>query len=219
MSYKYEGSKYRSTREMNFADVAKMVREELKKEFSSCVFSVTMQRYSGGRSLHISLMSSPFVAFNDDAKYMQCNQYSLLEGYERHQEKTALSKDVFQIMENVVRITEAYNFDDSDSQSDYFHVNFYTHYNVGKWDKPYTVKEAKKQTEKTSVPVVVGGVVVRKNEEKNGIEVVFPSKPDASILELLKNNGFRWSRFAGLWWSKYNEEKFNLAMSIVGGAL
>jgi hypothetical protein len=81
------------------------------------------------------------------------------------------------------------------------------------------VKEAKKPTEKTSVPVAVGGVVVRKNEEKNGIEVVFPSKPDASILELLKNNGFRWSRFAGLWWSKYNEEKFNLAMSIVGGAL
>lgn len=47
------------------------------------------------------------------------------------------------------------------------------------------------------------------NEEKNGIEVKFNSKPDQSILENLKANGFRWSKYQKLWYAKDTEERRN----------
>lgn len=43
------------------------------------------------------------------------------------------------------------------------------------------------------------------NIEKNGIEIKFPSKPEQEILSSLKELGFRWSRFKGVWWAKYSE--------------
>ena len=35
----------------------------------------------------------------------------------------------------------AYNYDDSDSQTDYFDTNFYYSLAIGKWDKPFTIKK------------------------------------------------------------------------------
>jgi len=34
-----------------------------------------------------------------------------------------------------VEIVDYYNFDDSDSMTDYYHVNFAFHLSLGKWDK------------------------------------------------------------------------------------
>jgi hypothetical protein len=59
------------------------------------------------------------------------------------------------------------------------------------------------------------GATVRKNEEKNGVEVVFQDKPAPEILEQLKTNGFRWSRFAKLWYCRYSEEKYNFALNLI----
>ena len=36
-----------------------------------------------------------------------------------------------------MQIVNQYNYDNSDSQTDYFDVNFYTHLNLGKWNKPF----------------------------------------------------------------------------------
>lgn len=48
------------------------------------------------------------------------------------------------------------------------------------------------------------------NDEKNGIEVRFDEKPDASVLEMLKENGFRWSRRQNMWFAKQSEERLNV---------
>lgn len=56
-----------------------------------------------------------------------------------------------------------------------------------------------------SEPAAVSEVTIRRNEERNGIEVVFPTKPDAAVLEALKALGFRWSRPQGLWYGRYSE--------------
>ena len=45
---------------MNIKDIAKEIRSKLKKEFPSCNFSVTIERYSMGQSMDICLMSAPF---------------------------------------------------------------------------------------------------------------------------------------------------------------
>ena len=41
---------------------------------------------------------------------------------------------------------------------------------------------------------------LRPNLERNGLELRFPARPDAAILNELKAHGWRWSRAAGCWW-------------------
>jgi len=62
----------------------------------------------------------------------------------------------------------------------------------------------------------VDGVTIRHNEEHNGIEVVFPAKPETSVLEGLKSLGFRWSRPQNLWYARYSEELLKQVKNLVG---
>jgi len=48
------------------------------------------------------------------------------------------------------------------------------------------------------------GVIIRRNLEKDGIEVVFSARPDEAIRAGLKRLKFRWSRRQGLWYARYN---------------
>ena len=48
------------------------------------------------------------------------------------------------------------------------------------------------------------GVIIRRNLEKEGIEVVFSARPDETIRAGLKRLEFRWSRRQGLWYARYN---------------
>ncbi len=58
------------------------------------------------------------------------------------------------------------------------------------------------------------GVTVSENEEKNGVEIRFPAKPDASVLETLKANGWRWSRFSACWYTKRTPDALAFARSL-----
>jgi hypothetical protein len=71
-----------------------------------------------------------------------------------------------------------------------------------------------REREENPEPVTVEGVTVRENEEKNGIEVVFASKPAPEVLKSLKAGGFRWSRGQGLWWARRTAERLALAKSL-----
>lgn len=46
---------------------------------------------------------------------------------------------------------------------------------------------------------------VTMNNEKNGIEIRFNSKPEAEVLDSLKANGFRWSRKQKMWYAKQDQ--------------
>jgi len=48
------------------------------------------------------------------------------------------------------------------------------------------------------------GATVTINEDKNGVEIRFPSKPAAAVLADLKAHGWRWSRFGGCWYHQRN---------------
>jgi hypothetical protein len=53
------------------------------------------------------------------------------------------------------------------------------------------------------------------NEELNGIELYFTSKPVNEVLTNLKSNGFRWSGFKKCWYTKQTEKALKVANSLV----
>ncbi|ATC49416.1 hypothetical protein CLI97_00079 [Bacillus velezensis] len=56
--------------------------------------------------------------------------------------------------------------------------------------------------------------VLRINEELNGIELYFDSKPEQEVLTHLKSNGFRYSGFKKCWWSKRTEKSMQVANGV-----
>ena len=65
--------------------------------------------------------------------------------------------------------------------------------------------------------VDVEEVTLRENPEFNGLEVIFPCKPELSIIDGLKSLGFRWSFKQGLWYRKNYEglkEKVKQALKV-----
>lgn len=56
------------------------------------------------------------------------------------------------------------------------------------------------------------------NEEMNGIEVSFESKPSAATLDALKAAGFRWHRAKKIWYAKQTAERLTLAQELTEGA-
>jgi hypothetical protein len=44
------------------------------------------------------------------------------------------------------------------------------------------------------------------NAERQGVEIRFPAKPPAAVLDRLKANGWRWSRFSACWYQRDTPE-------------
>lgn len=55
------------------------------------------------------------------------------------------------------------------------------------------------------------------NNEFNGIEITFDSKPAADIRSTLKENGFRWHSKKALWYAKNTPERLQIAEEISEG--
>ena len=55
------------------------------------------------------------------------------------------------------------------------------------------------------------------NQELNGIEISFDSKPAADTLTALKAAGYRWHRVKKVWYAKQTADRINLAKSISDG--
>jgi len=129
---------------LGMKEIAKRVRTQLKKEFPWCVFSVQKDTHS----IRIVLKKAPFEAFVSELSntatseqvkcwanmkergYLQVNHYYI-------KDSVFYTDDCKKILLRVKELTDEYNYDNSDSQSDYFDVNFYLHLNIGEWDKPF----------------------------------------------------------------------------------
>ena len=136
-------------------EVAKLVREQLKKEFPACKFSVTCKSFSGGSSLTIALMVAPFSVFakdtdtngnREEGDYAQLNHYQLCHAYDYGSPPGVcngvfLTPEAWRVLSRAVEIGQAQNWDNSDIQTDYFDVNYYFDIEVGKWDKPFQVRK------------------------------------------------------------------------------
>lgn len=152
--------------ELSHKEIAQRIRFKLAKEFPCCKFSITIENYSGGGSIHISLMSckgtkiirdfneiSETALFRYDQRQYSAEQIKEMQSKKYHQlndhafydtwdiddwnNGVFLTKEGHNILKRVVEIAEFYNWDNSDSQTDYFDVHFYLHLSLGKWDKDF----------------------------------------------------------------------------------
>ncbi|MEY2701519.1 MAG: hypothetical protein RLY43_139 [Bacteroidota bacterium] len=151
----WEGENYKNY--TNLKDVAKIIRDKLKKDYPESKFSIVTEYYSMGQSLHISLMSGPFEAILGEQteeyengqynkkmipkkeNYAQLNHYQIInkEYEDGLSNGTFLTMQAWYRMRTAYKYASSYNFDDSEPQTDYFHTNFYIHLNIGKWNQPF----------------------------------------------------------------------------------
>lgn len=112
-------------------ELAARVRKELKETFGKDYkFSVINEHHS---CLNISLMSS-HLEFNfkeERDNYSQLNHFYLQDS------NVLVNQEQKDFFKKVNAIANDGNFDKSDSMTDYFHVGWYVHLSIGKWDKPY----------------------------------------------------------------------------------
>jgi hypothetical protein len=120
------GSKYE--RDLDVVEIAKRVRKELKAELpkgTKC--SVRIDRFSGGQSISLKVDAVPFPIVNPE--YV-CRE--VLEPHTYHQDAIGRwTPEAVALLAQADAILSAYNFDGSDSQTDYYHVNFYGHADFG----------------------------------------------------------------------------------------
>lgn len=157
-NYKFQGSKYDDN--LGIKEIAQLVRKDLKAKYPKCKFSVTIKRYAGGQSMNVSLTESDFNPFNTPDENLiplsKISGYNTVKDVMESWKKTIdnghhgineyyinddfiLSEKGKEVSKDIREIVSAYNFDDSDSMSDYFHVNFYSHLSIGSWVKPLKI--------------------------------------------------------------------------------
>lgn len=152
---KWTGSKYKLTENLSTAELSKLIKKELEIEFEGIAkFSVTSDVYTGGSSINVSMYDVSFNPYNEQFfKAFQSGQ-SIADYEAEHRDNWNRNPDRFNeefkaTISKVKNITNQYNFDDSDSQSDYFHRGYYDHVNFD--ENTYLMKhfpesaEAKRQ--------------------------------------------------------------------------
>ena len=112
------GQEYKQN--LDIAEIAKIVRKQLKTYIPNTTWSVTVKRYSGGQSMNIDLVDAPGVQLVD------INPRYNPDSYPGHNLKKWKYSDTYkEMMEQAKGFAQSYNYDGSDITVDYFDVNFY----------------------------------------------------------------------------------------------
>ena len=113
------------------------IRAELKQAFPKWKFSV--RKGSGSLSVDVNIMQGT-CAF-EGREYAQVNNYWIRDHWQDEDDCEALLK-IDEIMHNAPgRAGGRVYFDESDAMTDYFHTAFYTHMQIGSWDRKYICVE------------------------------------------------------------------------------
>jgi len=109
----------------------KLKRNLIKKAFPDFKFSIVNNHSS---VLSVTILSGPveMITYEFDSRYESVNHFYINDHYKDHPE-------VSDILIKIYTIMRAGNYIESED-GDYGSIpSFYTHLNIGRWDKPYTV--------------------------------------------------------------------------------
>ncbi len=121
------GKKYEKG--LDVKEIAKRFREEVAEGVKTGTLpkglkvSVKISRYSGGRSIDVEVVACPFAVANPERLAVELAQGKNTFLPECHY--PILTPAAKELQTKLDGMLQAYNFDGSEIQSDYFHVNFY----------------------------------------------------------------------------------------------
>lgn len=125
-------------------DVA-AIRQELKANFPKWKFSV--RKASGGLAVDVTVLKGTcsfeegFQNSFQGKRTCQVNQYWIDQNWQDAEDRAALKK-INEIMHNAPGRAGGKKFyDNSDAMTDYFDTAFYTHLEIGSWNKDYECVE------------------------------------------------------------------------------
>ncbi|MDR1046511.1 MAG: hypothetical protein LBL64_01945 [Treponema sp.] len=154
----WAGSRYNAG--LSLKVIAETVRKYVKDVYPTWKFSVKTHYASMCQELKVAVMEAPVDIFDkgniwEDAKKTAWRDhwhkeveyhYDIFckEAYERGYIQTWkrcnwFTESAQAVLDDVHSLVESYNYKDCDSSIDYFHVNFYDWFSIGRWDKPFKV--------------------------------------------------------------------------------
>jgi hypothetical protein len=135
------------------ADDVKAIRTELKQAFPTWKFAV--RKGSGSLSVDVAVLQGDIDFVEDycakgvdaqQAEYtrknrnIQINQYWINDHWGHAPRAAKALNRINEIMHNAPGRAGGKKFyDNSDAMTDYFDTAFYTHLNIGQWNKPYAL--------------------------------------------------------------------------------
>ena len=198
-----KGKNYNSN--LTSKELCDIFRNWLKEKYSNAKFSVTKTTHL---AINVSLTEADFLPFTDsNTKYKQISQFHI-------KDSTELTETAKKMLTEVVDLIESYNFDDSDIMTDYFHVNFYLHLSIGKWDKPFQHKPKLNNFATTTITKPQSADIKIINYSEKAIVVTGNTY---EIRDKLKSMGGKFNRFlkCGAGWVFKTEQKANLEKLII----
>lgn len=122
-----KGDKFDETSHLDIKDIAKLVRKELRENYSTkggWKWSVNIDRFSGGQSMGVRLKAIPSGQAHLNPERIKWDIENPHEfSFNAPDRYTKLVSDA---IEKAKKIVGKYNRDNSDSMVDYFDVNFYS---------------------------------------------------------------------------------------------
>lgn len=147
----------------DITQVAKIIKNELKRVYPQATFSVVTDKFSGGQSLSIALIKdskSPFLPleeiYNTSGFKGFCEYYNTEEEARAVMARTItgghldvnyyyidsdyrLTEEAKAMFKYAKELCDSFNYNDSDSMRDYFDCGFYMHLKIGRYEKPFTI--------------------------------------------------------------------------------
>jgi hypothetical protein len=206
-------------------ETAKKIRAALKVAYPGVKFSVRTDVYSMGSSVNVSWTDLPLTeevekvvnqfqsgSFNGMDDYYETSGY-VMDGKRYVGAKylfcsRKLSEERKQLIKDWMK--ENY-YEIEENSYEYFH-----HFN--KAELKMIESEVKQPEQVEEIEVVNNDsltVELIHNEEKNGLELKFSGKPSEGTRELLKTNGFRWSKYSKVWYIKNSDSALMFTESFV----
>ncbi len=126
MNARAVGGRYLETMNLDVADVAKLLRADFKAAVAAgrlprAKYSVRIERYAGGQSIHVEIKDAPVVIVNRARIEAEMGRRAA------HDDEAGawITEAAHQLKTKVEEMVAAYNYDRSDPQTDYFDCRFY----------------------------------------------------------------------------------------------
>jgi len=170
-----------------------IIKNNCKKHFNISKIEVATDVFAGGDSMNVTYFSPEKIeSLESFIKDFQAGHFNGME-------------DIYEYSNKEEKIIDGHIL------QRYKYVTVSHKQGAG---KPQTQSNPTPEKEAEATPED-GKIQMRYNEEKNGIEIQFPGKPEREVLSQLKDLKFRWSQRQKIWYAIHSPELWEEAKKII----